>query len=180
MRLRVFARLLLVTCIPAAHGTAAQSSTNSWQLKTPDAESPNSLTLTLLAQQEVKGWLRSGRPVLTIQCSGGTVAAYVETGVALEVTQVDQQVVRARFDDADFRSERWQEVGNWTIAPHRPARLIAQLLHSQRFLLEFTPFSSGPAQAVFAVEGLDHHSRRLATYCGIGEPAKDILREREK
>jgi len=180
MRLRLIAKLLLVTCILAGRGVVAQSSTDSWQLKMSDAQSPNSLTLTLSAQQEVKGWLRSGRPVLTIQCSAGTAAAYVETAVALEVTQVDQQVIRVRFDDSDFRSERWREVGNWTISPRRPAQLIAQLLHSQRFLLEFTPFSSAPAQAVFAVQGLDHYSRPLATYCGIGEPAKDLLREHEK
>lgn len=180
MRLRLIAKLLLVTCILVGHDAAAQSPTNNWQLKTSDAQSPNSLTLTLLAQQEVKGWLRSGRPVLTIQCSGGTAAAYVETGVALEVTQVDQQVIRVRFDDSDFHSERWREVGNWTIAPRRPTRLIAQLLHSQRFLLEFIPFNSAPAQAVFPVEGLDHYSRTLASYCGVGEPVKDILRERDK
>jgi len=180
MRSSRIAKLLLLTGALASNGVEAQTSTISWQRKISGAQSPDALTLTLLAQQDVKGWLRSGRPVLTIQCSNGTAAAYVETGVALEVTQVDQQVVRVRFDDSDFRSERWREVGNWTIAPRRPTQLIAQLLRSQRFSLELTPFNSAPAQAVFAVQGLDQYSRPLATYCGLGEPVNDSSREHNK
>jgi len=177
MRLRQVATVLLATLVLAGHRAAAQSSPGGWQLKTQDAQSTTSVTLTLVAATQVKGWLRSARPVLTIQCRGGTAAAYVETGVALEVTQVDQQVVRVRWDTTEFHSERWREVGNWTISPHHPTDLVARLLHAKRFTLEFTPFSGLPALADFAVQGLAQYSQPLATYCGIREAAESATRD---
>ncbi len=180
MRLRQGVMVLLTAFVPAGCGAAAQTLSEGWQLKSDGARSATSMILTLAAQEKINGWLQSGWPVLTIQCRGGTAAAYVETGVALEVTQVDQQVVRIRLDDSDFHTQRWREVGNWTISPRHPEDLVAKLLHSKRFLLEFTPFSGAPVLADFAVQGLAKYSQALATYCGIREPAKSATHDGAK
>jgi len=174
MRCKPIAALLLATCALAGRGIATESTPSQWQLESKDAPSSTALTLTLQAQSEVKGWMRSGRPLLTIQCSAGTAAAYVETGVALEVTQVDQQVVRVRIDDSEFHSERWREVGNWTISSRHANRLIEQLLRARSFTLEFAPFNSPPTHAVFAVRGLEQYAEPLATSCGVRGPAKNV------
>jgi len=177
MRWQSIATRMLATCALLGRGIAAEPASSQWQLESKDAAPPAALTLTLRAQTEVKGWMRSGRPLLTIQCRQGTAAAYVETGVALEVTQVDQQVVRVRLDNSEFRSERWREVGNWTISARHADRLIEQLLRARSFTLEFTPFSSTPVQADFAVQGLEQYGEQLATFCGVRTPAKNVSKK---
>lgn len=171
--------VIFASCLLTVRGVATELSPDQWQFDAKDVHPATSVRLTLRAQHEVKGWLSSGRPVLTIQCKSGTAASYVEAGVALEVTQVDQQVVRVRFDDLEFHPERWREVGNWTISSRHPDRLIEQLLRSQRFTLEFTPFGSAPVQADFAVQGLAQFSAPLATACGTHAPGKGAAPQRD-
>jgi len=170
--------VMAVACgMVAARGAATESAPVGSRPGSEDWQPPASLTLTLRAQRDVKGWLAAGRPVLTIPCRSGQPGVYVATGVPLEVTQVDQQVVRLRFDDSEFRPERWHEVGNWTISSRHPARLIAELLRSRRLMLEFTPFGSDPAQADFAVDGLAAYTGPLALTCGAPEPAAGTSRK---
>ena len=164
--------MIAASCALDARGTAIEPASNQWRLESKDELSSAKLTLTLPAQQKVKGWLTSGRPLLTVRCDRGSLAVYVETGVALEVTQVDQQIVRVRFDDAEFRPERWREVGNWTVSSRHPEQLLGQLLRARRFVLEFAPFSSEPVQADFAVQGLTQYAELLARSCGTELPAK--------
>jgi len=163
---------IAASCALDARATPVDPTSNQWRLESKEEPSSAKLTLTLPAQQKVKGWLTTGRPILTIQCRGGSLAVYVETGVALEVTQVDQQIVRVRFDDSEFRSERWREVGNWTVSSRHPDRLLGQLLQARRFVLEFAPFSSEPVQADFAVQGLTEYAGLLARSCGGELPEK--------
>jgi hypothetical protein len=171
------AAVLVACCVLAGRAVADEASSSGWRLEFEASPAPASLTLKLRARQDVRGWMSSGRPVLTIQCSGGKAAVYVEAAVALEVTQVDQQIVRVRFDDAGFLSEHWREVGNATISSRHPVRLIGQLLRSRGFSLEFTPFGGAPSQVDFAVQGLAEYLQRLAMACGVRGQADHAFRE---
>jgi len=169
---------MLFACgVLAAGAAATEPPPVGWRPGSEDGQPPASLTLTLRAQQDVKGWLSASRPILTIRCSRGQPAVYMETGVPLEVTQVDQQIVRLRLDGSDFRSEIWHEVSNWTISSRHPARLIGEMMRSRRLIVEFTPFASPPAQAEFAVNGLAAYWRPLTASCAAQWPADGARQE---
>ena len=109
--------------------------------------------------------MKTSVPVLTIQCAKGNSAVYVETGVALEVTVVDQQIVNLQFDGGKPITQRWREITNATVSAREATTLIKQLAQSQKFIFEFTPFGSAPAQAEFTVAGLSAYLPQLAKVC---------------
>ena len=109
--------------------------------------------------------MKTSVPILTIQCVKGGAALYVETGMALEVTVVDQQIVLLQLDGSKPFTQRWREVTNATVSARDATTLIKQLAQSQKFIFEFTPFSSAPAQAEFTVAGLSAYLPRLAKAC---------------
>ena len=154
--------LLLITCCA---GEAAPPASSGWQLVTPYPKAAGSVTLSLKARQEVKGWQKTAVPVLTVECARGKPAVYVETGLPLEVTDMDKQIVRMRFDDNGFVGERWQEVTNATVSSRDAGALIEKLGRSRIFVIEFTPFSSPPVQAEFAVQGLSGYLVHMDKAC---------------
>ena len=161
----VRALLLLFICTaPVAAETAPQSQ-GKWQVSAAPSAGKESLTLSLKAEKAVKGWMKTSVPVLTIQCAKGKADIYVETGMALEVTVVDQQIVRLQFDDNKPFPQRWREVTNATVTARDATSLIKQLAQFQRLIFEFTPFGSTPAQAEFAVAGLSAYLPQLAKTC---------------
>jgi hypothetical protein len=109
--------------------------------------------------------MKTSVPILTIQCVKGKAALYVETGMALEVTVVDQQIVKLQLDGNKPFTQRWREVTNATVSARDTTTLIKQLAQSQKFIFEFTPFGSAPAQAEFAVAGLSAYLPQLAKAC---------------
>ncbi len=104
-------------------------------------------------------------PLLTIHCEKGKSAIYVETGMALEVTMVDKQFVRLQFDNKKLFAQNWREVTNATVSARDASTLIRQLVQSQKFIFEFTPFSSSPVQAEFTVVGLSAYLPQLTKAC---------------
>lgn len=156
--------LLYICAAPVAAETAPQSS-SKWQVLPAPSAGEESLTLSLRAEKAVKGWMKTSVPVLTIQCEKERAAVYVETGMALEVTVVDQQIVHLQFDGSKSFTQRWREVTNATVSARDATTLIKQLAQSQKFIFEFTPFSSAPAQAEFAVAGLSAYLPQLAKAC---------------
>jgi hypothetical protein len=162
-RLRhVLSPLLLAACCAV---DAASPSSIGWHVVAPGVGAEQNVTLSLDALREVKGWQKTAVPALTIQCDKGKAAVYVETGLPLEVTMVDKQIVRVRFDDDEFVTQRWREVNNSAVSPRDAAAVIAELARSRRFVLEFIPFSSPPAQAEFAVKGLSDYLPLLKGKC---------------
>ena len=159
--------LLLYVCIAPIAAGATPQPPGKWQVLPVPSAGEESLTLSLKAEKAVTGWMKTSVPILTIQCSKGKAAVYIETGMALEVTVVDQQIVHIQLDDNKPITQRWREVTNATIsASTRDATvLIKQLTQSQKLLFEFTPFNSTPAQAEFAVTGLSAYSPRLTRTC---------------
>ena len=163
LRLRqVLSPLLLAACCAVQ---AAPPPSIGWHVVAPGLGAAQSVTLSLNALREVKGWQKTTVPALIIQCDPGKAAVYVETGLPLEVTMVDKQIVRVRFDDDDFVTQRWREVNNSSVSPRDAAAVIAQLARSRRFVLEFIPFSSPPVQAEFAVKGLSDYLPLLEGKC---------------
>jgi len=177
MRLQRLFTMLFACGFLAAGAAATEPPPVGLPPGSKDWQPPVSFTLTLRAQQDVNGWLSASRPILTIRCSRGQPAVYMETGVPLEVTPVDQQIVRLRLDGSNFRSEIWHEVSNWTISSRHPARLIGEMMRSRRLIVEFTPFASPPAQAEFAVDGLAAYSRPLTASCAAQWPADSTLQK---
>ena len=158
--------LLLCACVTHVAGAATPQSFGKWQLL-PAPSGEGSLAVSLKAEKAVKGWMKSSVPTLTIQCSKGKAAVYIETGMALEVTMVDRQIVHVRFDDNKPITQRWQEITNATVAASArdSTTLVKQLVQSQKFMFEFTPFSSADAQAEFDVTGLAAYLPQLARIC---------------
>ncbi len=109
--------------------------------------------------------MKTAVPVLTIQCEKGSAAVYVETGLSLEVTVVDQQIVRLQFDNNKPFPQRWREVTNAAVSAREAAALIKQIAQSQKLVFEFTPFGSAPVQAEFTVTGLPAYQPQLAKAC---------------
>lgn len=152
----------MLLCMGAADAATQQA--GKWVVA-PVASGSGSLTLTLKAEKEVKGWMKTYVPVLTIQCGQGNAAVYVETGMPLEVTTVDQQIVHAQFDGNKPVTQRWREITNATMSVRDAVGLIKQLAQSQKFVFEFTPFGSKPAQAEFAVAGLSAYMPQINGAC---------------
>jgi hypothetical protein len=158
-----FCFLCMGTASFAANDTSQQF--GKWMVSSAPSGAGESLTLSLKAEKEVKGWMKSYVPILTIQCNQGKASVYIEAGMPLEVTQVDQQVVHVQFDGNKLITQRWREVTNATMSARDATALIKQLAQSQKFIFEFTPFGSKPAQAEFAVAGLAAYLPQLAGAC---------------
>lgn len=158
--------LLLGACVAPAAAAATPQAFGKWQvLPAPSGE--ESVAVSLRAEKAVKGWMKSAVPTLTVQCSKKKAAVYIETGLALEVTMVDRQIVHIRFDDNKPITQRWQEITNATVAASArdATALVKQFVQSQKFTFEFTPFSSAPVQAEFDVAGLAAYLPQLARAC---------------
>ncbi len=155
--------LLFVCAIPIAAEAAPQSS--KWQVSPTPSTAEESLTLSLKAEKAVEGWMKTSFPVLTIQCVKGKASVYVETGMALEVTVVDKQLVNLQLDDNKPFPQSWREVTNATISARDAATLIKRLAQSRKLIFEFSPFGSAPVQTEFAVAGLSAYLPQLAKAC---------------
>lgn len=158
----------LLFCAYAAHAASATApplSPGKWQVSPAAGE--ESLSMSLKAEKEVKGWMKSAVPTLTIECGKKKAAVYVETWLPLEVTQVDKQIVRVQFDGGKPVPQRWQEVTNAAIgaSARDSTLLVKQLAGSQKFVIQFTPFNSPPVQAEFDVAGLSAYLPQLARMC---------------
>jgi len=158
-----FILLCMSTAAFAANDTSQQS--GKWLVSPAPSKGDESLTLSLKAEKEVKGWMKYYVPVMTIQCNQGKAAVYIETGMPLEVTVVDQQIVRVQFDGNKPIGQRWREVTNATMSARDATAIIKQLAQSQKFIFEFTPFGTKPVQAEFAVAGLSAYLPQLAGAC---------------
>ena len=161
----VNAFLLLYACVAPIAAEAAPQPVGKWQIAPSTGE--ESLTLSLNAENPVKGWMKTYVPTLTLQCDKGKAALYIEVGMGLEVTMVDQQIVHIQIDGNKPITQRWREVTNTTVyATTRDATaLIKQFTQSQKFLFEFIPFNSAPAQAEFAVTGLSAYLPQINRTC---------------
>ena len=156
---------------PSVAAETAPPSPGKWQVLTTPSAREDSLTLSLKAEKAVTGWMKTSVPTLTIQCSKGKAALYIETEMALEVTVVDQQIVRVQLDGNAPITQRWREVTNATVsASTRDATsLIKQFAQSPKFMFEFTSFNGAPVQAEFAVSGLNAYSPLLNRTCWGGK-----------
>lgn len=159
--------LLLCACsIPAAGAVTPAQPASKWQIS-PAPPGDDSLSLSLKAEKEVKGWMKSAVPTLTVQCGKKKAAVYVETWLPLEVTQVDKQIVRIQLDNGRPIPQRWQEITNASMgASARDSMLLVrQFTQSKKFVLEFTPFNSPPVRAEFDVTGLEALMPQLTRTC---------------
>ena len=150
----------------APHAVASSQPSGKWQ-SAPASSGDTSLSLTLKAEKEVKGWMKSATPTLTVQCSKKKPAIYVETWLPLEITQVDKQIVRVQFDNGKPTPQRWQEITNAAMGAsvQDSLMLLKQFTRSKKFVFEFPPFNSPPAQAEFDLAGLDAYLPQLARLC---------------
>jgi hypothetical protein len=138
---------------------------SAWKLHPRQATAGAAFTLTLAALHEARGWQSLALPVLTITCAPAKAVLYVEMGLPLEVTPVDQQIVRVRFDDAASEPQRWREVNNTAVSPRDAAAVIGRLVASRRFVLEVNAFGAPPARAEFAPAGLGEYLPLLEGTC---------------
>src|SRR4051812_38469884 len=87
------------------------SVTGGWTRRVSKSQMDDSKTVTfsLLANNEVSGWLVRKRPTLLARCKEGTTDLYVNLGFPAAVESGDTRTVRWRLDDAEATTEYWDE-----------------------------------------------------------------------
>lgn len=136
----------------------------------PNSEMDDSETVvfSLIAENEITGWLKTSRPSLIVRCREQKTDVYVTTGMAAqpEYGEIDKSTVRVRFDDERAREESWGEsTDNEALFSPRPIPFIRRIVGAKTLRLEFTPFNSAPALMQFDVTGFDDRIDLLAKTC---------------
>jgi zinc ribbon protein len=142
-----------------------------WEQISPMDDSDKEVGLSLPAQNEVQGWLRSGRPELTIRCEqkGKKTRVYVVTNVGYRDTGIAYSLspVKIRLDNGRVLAQVWHGSDDHeALFAENAFQLAKQLAKSRTLLFEFTPFSANPVVARFELFALDNHIAKVASACG--------------
>lgn len=143
--------------------------TDQWQVSegTSPMDSSPAVSMSLLSQGQIQGWLESQQPSLVIRCQENKTEVYVVTGTAASVEYgADTHTVRLRFDEGKPITQHWSAStdSKALFAPHA-IPLAKQLDNHSRFTFEFTPFNANPAIAVFELDGIDKHIGKVKSTC---------------
>lgn len=156
---------------PAIESAETPGPVDMWMIREGRSSMDDSpqVTLSLIAENEVQGWLQSQFPVLYVRCKEGRIDTFIETGLSTnpELGRYDEYTVRLRFDNGKPIIQRWSEStdNKALFAPNglSAARMIAK---ADRMLFEFTPFNARPAIAEFKVAGLASKLDKVTAACG--------------
>ncbi|HRQ63904.1 MAG TPA: type VI secretion system-associated protein TagO [Xanthomonadaceae bacterium] len=110
---------------------------------------------------------RFGRPTkvpIVLRCSENQTAAYVAWNSYLGSSAPN---VLTRFDRQPARTVRWSlsTDSRATFVP-QPVAWIKQLLESEMFLAQVTPYSESPVTAIWTLSGIQEAVKPLREACG--------------
>jgi len=153
--------------LPRTNG--APSSGWSEQVEPSTMANSTTVTLTLLANNPVAGWLMNTRPALVLRCEEHKTEAYVATGLSssVELGRFHEHTVRLRLDDGKAERSTWSEsTDNKALFAPNPIALVHRLSAAKTLRFEFTPFNANTQVADFNLEGLNDHLPKLEEACG--------------
>jgi type VI secretion system protein VasI len=165
------------TAIPAADsvGSPATSpsptSVGQWIVseESSDMDDSKSVTLSLAAENEVRGWLATERPHLVIRCEENKTEVYVRTGMAAqpEYGRYSEARVEIRMDSGSVRKQWWSEAtNNEALFAPQPVALAKQLAAARQFRFRFSAFNAGLRTATFDLTGLSEVLPKVSSECG--------------
>ncbi|PJB29761.1 hypothetical protein CO110_04115 [Candidatus Desantisbacteria bacterium CG_4_9_14_3_um_filter_40_11] len=144
--------------------------TGKWQVFTSKSEfdSSTTVTLSLDAEEYVKGWLSTTLPTLVLRCKEGRIQAYVKTGLQADVEYGHESTVsiRVRFDQNEAAEMRATESTDGDeLFFQDPFSTIMTMLQSNEMVFGFTPFNADPAVTNFDLRGLANVIEPLKQNC---------------
>lgn len=165
------------TATPAATRTPAPTRTptpppvgGKWDVTTDSSafdDSPR-VVLSLDAERQIEGFLKSYRPVLILRCQEGEIEAYIVTGMAADVEagNFDGATVRIRMDDGAAETlNTMRSTDDEALFFENATQLISRLESAERLLFQFTPFNASPTETSFDLRGLSEVLPQLRAAC---------------
>lgn len=127
-----------------------------------------SVLIKLDADDEVKGWIGSSRPVLVIQCVGGKTGTFFRLGTQAAVEGLYQKhTIQLRIDsDPATEVQASEGTDSGTLFVPDGQAFAASLIGREALVFGFTPFEAGPQTTTFQLAGLEEAIRPLREACG--------------
>jgi Type VI secretion system VasI, EvfG, VC_A0118 len=140
-----------------------------WQVSSGSSamdDSPGQ-TLTLQAENQIQGWLKTETPTLLIRCRERKIDLIIHVGMSANVEYGGGHTVRVRLDDRPPEKQNWSEsTNNEALFAPRPLDLARRIAAAERMRFEFVPFNASPAIVEFDVHGLKEKLAELEATCG--------------
>lgn len=148
----------------------ANKPSDAWQVseQTSPMDGSQTVSLSLLSEDQIQGWLESEHPALVIRCEEKKTEVYVVTGTAASVEYgADTHTVRLRFDEEKPITQHWSaSTASKALFAPNSITLVKRLSNHNKFTFEFTPFQANPAIAVFELDGINKHVGKVKKACG--------------
>lgn len=166
------------TATPAATRTPAPTRTatpppvgGKWDVSTDTSSFDDSSTivLSLEAERQIEGFLKSYLPTLILRCQEREIEAYIVTGMAADVEEgnYDGATVRIRLDDSPAETlNTGRSTDDEALFFENAPQLISRLERAERLLFQFTPFNASPTETSFDLRGLSEVLPQLRAACG--------------
>ena len=144
--------------------------TSDWQVDVSRSEMDDSpvITLGLLSNNSIKGWLRSFTPMLVVRCKENKTELFVMTGMPanIESDDLEKHTVRIRLDGDSPLIQKWSSsTDKKALFAPEPILMAKRIAGSVIMLFEFIPYNSNPQIARFSVAGLDRNLGKVSKAC---------------
>lgn len=160
---------LLPIHLPSPTNTLAPE-TGDWQSSfgTSAFDDSKTVTLSLLADNPVDGWLTTYTPSLYLRCQEHKLDAYINVGMQINVEEglFQSATVRVRFDSEEEQDMVAAEStdGKALFLPD-PSGIINSMLNHNKMTFGFIPFNASPVVTTFNLTGLSGVIGPLQTAC---------------
>lgn len=163
------------TLTPETDATPAETNTpepdlGNWKVgeEVNPLDDSRTVLLRLDADEKVKGWIGSSRPMLIIQCVQGETGAFFRLGTQASVEGIYQKHTIQLRIDADPATEVQAHEGSEGDTLFMPdgQAFAASLIGRETLVFGFTPFEASPATTTFQLAGLEEAFKPLREACG--------------
>jgi len=146
--------------------------TGNWQstFGTSQFDNSKTVTLNLLADNPVQGWLTTYTPWLGVRCQEHKLDVYVSVGMQInvELGMYQSATVRVRFDNEEAQSMVADEATDGqSLFFRNPSEMINFILNHDKMVFGFTPFNASAVVTTFDLVGLSSVIKPLEDACGL-------------
>jgi type VI secretion system protein VasI len=159
------------TAAPEEPSATEEPDLGNWQVS--DEVNPLDDTRTVIvgleADEKVKGWLGSSRPILMLQCKSGETSVGVKLGTqaSVESAHIGKHTVQIRLDKDEATDALAIESTDSDVLLIPDGQAFAESMIGREVLtFGFTPFEAGPQVTTFTLAGLDKAIVPLREACG--------------
>jgi type VI secretion system protein VasI len=143
-----------------------QSGAGKWvvQRSVSPIDDTQTVTLSLVGEGDLHGWLKTYRPSLVLRCKEKRTEAYVVTGMT---GAGDRTRIRFRIDKGLANDDAWSNSTDREAVfyPGQPGKFIEALSAGARMYLEVHPFNASPTSVFFELRGLNEVLPKLRSAC---------------